>query len=113
MASIENVIQPLVRLLGIRLGSRFWVNETSQISERYSDQMQAIMKQRICPMFGQMHLSMIEYPKHDWHAAFGHKRLCCRRATAGTFILNLLYKVILIKICFLWVHGSVLYLRIE
>ena len=29
-----------------RLGSRFWVNETSQFSERYSDQMQAAMKQK-------------------------------------------------------------------
>ena len=39
-----------------------------------------------------MYLSMIEYSKYDWHAAFGHKRLCCRHATAVTFILNLLYK---------------------
>ena len=70
-----------------RLGSRFWVNETSQISERYNDQMQAVMKQNICSMFVQMYLSMIEYPKHDWHAVLGHKR----RATAGSFILNLLY----------------------
>ena len=29
-----------------RLGSRFWVNETPKISERYSDQMQAVMKQK-------------------------------------------------------------------
>ena len=84
-----------------RLGSRFWVNETSQISERYNDQMQAVMKQNICPMFGQMYLSMIEYPKHDWHAVLGHKRLCYRRATAGTFILNLLYSLILKKKGFL------------
>ena len=34
---------------------------------------------------------MIEYTKEDWHAAFGYKRLCYRRATAGTFVLDLLY----------------------
>ena len=33
-----------------RLGSRFLVNETSQISERYSDQMQAAKKQKSWPM---------------------------------------------------------------
>ena len=33
-----------------RLGSRFWVNKTSQISKRYSDQMQAVMKQKSCPI---------------------------------------------------------------
>ena len=73
-----------------RLGSRFWVNETSQISEHYSDQMQAVMKQQSCPIVGQMYLWIIECPKHDWHAAFGHKRLCYRRAIARTLILNLL-----------------------
>ena len=51
--------------------------------------MQAAMKQKSLLMLGQMYLSMIEYSKHDWHAAFSHKRLCYRRATAGTFILNL------------------------
>ena len=40
---------------------------------------------------GQMHLSINENPKHDWHSAFGDKRLCYSRATAGTFILNLIY----------------------
>ena len=53
--------------------------------------MQAVMKQKSCLMLGLMYLSIIECPKHDWHAAFGHKRLCYMRATAGTFILNLLY----------------------
>ena len=38
-----------------------------------------------------MYLSMIDYPKRDWHPALGHKRLCYNRATAGTFILSLLY----------------------
>ena len=74
-----------------RLGSRFWLYETSQIPECYSVQMQAVMKQKSWPMLRQMYLSMIQYPRHDWHAAFGHKRLCCKRATAGTFILILLY----------------------
>ena len=35
---------------------------------------------------------MVEYLKHDWHEAFCHKRLCYRRAMAGTFILNLLFR---------------------
>ena len=42
-------------------------------------------------MLGHMDISIIEYPKYHWHVAFGHKRLCYERATAGTFILNLLY----------------------
>ena len=74
-----------------RLGSRFPVNETSQISERYSVQMKTAMKQKRLVMLGQMYLSMIEYLKHDWHPAFGHKRLLYNRGTAGTYILNLLY----------------------
>ena len=82
--------------ISIELGSRFRVNETSQTSEHYSDQMQAVMKPKSWPILDQIYLSMIEYPKHDWHAAFGHKRLCYRRATAGTFILNLLYSAFLI-----------------
>ena len=45
-------------------------------------------------MLAQMYFSMIECPKHDWHAAFGHKRLCNRPHAAGSFILNLLYIVI-------------------
>ena len=32
--------------IGYRLGSRFCVNETSQMSERYSAQMHAAMKQK-------------------------------------------------------------------
>ena len=63
-------------LIVYRLGSRFWVNETSQISERYSNQRQAVMKQKSCLMLAQMHISINECPKHDHHAAFGHKRLC-------------------------------------
>ena len=43
-------------------------------------------------MLGQMYLSTIEYPKHDSHSAFGHKRLCYSRATLGNFLLNLLYR---------------------
>ena len=39
-----------------RLGSRFRVNETSQISERYSVQMKAAMKQKRFVMLGQMYL---------------------------------------------------------
>ena len=73
-----------------RLGSRFRVNETSQISERYSVERKAAMKQKRLVMC-QMYLSKIEYPKHDSHSAFGHKRLCYSRATFWTFILNLLY----------------------
>ena len=46
--------------------------------------MQAVMKEKS---------SIIEWPKHDWHAAFVNKRLCYRRATAGTFILNLSYSI--------------------
>ena len=38
-----------------------------------------------------VYLSMIECPKYDWHVAFCYKRLCYRRATAGTFVLDLLY----------------------
>ena len=40
---------------------------------------------------GQTNLLMIECPKYDWLATFCHKRLCYRRATAGTFVLDLLY----------------------
>ena len=72
-----------------RLGSRFRVYETSQISGRYSVQMKAAVKQKRLAMLDQMYLSMIECPKHDWHSAFVHKRLCYSRATNGTFILNL------------------------
>ena len=71
-----------------RLGSRFRVNKTSQISERYSVQMKAAMKQKRFVILVQMYLSMIEYPEDDWDSAFSHKRLCYSRATAGTFILN-------------------------
>ena len=56
-----------------RLGSRFGVNETSQISEHNSVQMKAAMKQKRLVMLGQMYLAMIEYPKHDWHSGFGEK----------------------------------------
>ena len=51
-----------------RLGSRYLVNKTSQYSERYSDQMQAAMKQKVTQCY-KMYLLMIEYPKPDWHAA--------------------------------------------
>ena len=74
-----------------RLGSRFRVNETSQIAGCYSVQMKTAMKQKILLMLGQMYLSMIECPKHDRDAAFRHTRLCYRRATVGTFFLNLFY----------------------
>ena len=40
-----------------------------------SDQMQAVMKRKRWLMLGQMYLSMVEYPKHDWRAAFGPKWL--------------------------------------
>ena len=92
--SMFNLFWPLATAFGnfcYGLGSRFWVNETSQFLDRYSDQMQTAMKQKSLLMLGQMYFSMIEYSKHDWHASFGHKRLCFRRATAGTFILNLFY----------------------
>ena len=59
-----------------RQGSRFRVKETSQILERYSVKVKAIMKQKELVMLGQMYLPMIEYPKHDWHSAFGHRWLC-------------------------------------
>ena len=35
----------------------------------------------------------MEYPKFYWHVAFSYERLCYGRATAGTFILNLLYLI--------------------
>ena len=54
----------LANLFLYRLGSRFRVNETSQISDRYSVQMKAAMKQNRLVILGQMYLSMIEYPKH-------------------------------------------------
>ena len=56
-----------------RIGSRF-VNGTSQISESYSVQMEAAMKQR--------------------KLAFGQKRLRDSRAITGTLIWNLLYRVL-------------------
>ena len=60
-----------------RLGSRFRVNETYQISDRYSVQIKAAMKQKRLVMLVQMYLSIIEFP--NWHSAFGDKRLCyCR-----------------------------------
>ena len=40
-----------------RVGSRFRVNETSQISESYSVQMKAAMKQKKLAILGQMYLS--------------------------------------------------------
>ena len=58
--------------------SRFRVNATSQISERYSVQVKAAIKQKRLAMLDQMYLSMIE----DWFSASGHKMLCYRRATA-------------------------------
>ena len=63
----------LTRIDKNRLGSRFWVNETSQISEHYSDQIQAVMKQRSWLIFCLMYLSMIKKPKHEWHAVFDTK----------------------------------------
>ena len=75
-----------------RLGSRFRFNETSQILERYSVERKAAMKQKRLVMLGQMYLLTIEYPKHDWHSAFGHKRVCYSRAMLETYILNLLYR---------------------
>ena len=48
-----------------RLGSRFLVNETYQISDCYSVQMKAAMKQKRLVMLGQVYLSIIEYQKHD------------------------------------------------
>ena len=70
-------VKGIIMFLGMnnRLGSRFWVNKTSQFSERYSDQMQDAMKQKKMLMLDQMYLSMIEYSKHDWHAAFDHQTL--------------------------------------
>ena len=45
---------------------------------------------------------MIEYQKHDCYSAFIQKKKavlqpCYNRATAGTFILNLLYNVLIIE----------------
>ena len=51
------------------------------------------MKQKSQLTLGHIYISMIEYPKYYWYVPFGHKRLCYERATAGTFILNLLYSV--------------------
>ena len=44
-----------------------------------------------------MYLSIIEYPKYYWLVAFGYKRLCHERFTAGTFILKLLQMFLLNK----------------
>ena len=44
-------------------------------------------------MVGQTYLLMIKCPKYDWLAAFFYKKLCYRRATAGTFVLDLLYSL--------------------
>ena len=65
-----------------RLGSRFRVNKTSPISERYSVQMKAAMKQKRFMMLAEIYLSVI---KSTQHLA---TKSC---ATAGIFILNLLY----------------------
>ena len=65
-----------------RLGSRFRVYETSQISGRYSVQMKAAVKQKRLAMLDQMYLSMIEDSKHVWLSVFGHKMLCYTDATA-------------------------------
>ena len=54
--------------------------------------MQAAMKQERKLVLVQMYHSMIECLKYDWLLALGHKRLCHKRATVGTFTLNLLYK---------------------
>ena len=35
---------------------------------------------------GSVYISMIEYPKNKWLSAFGYKRLCYNRTTAGTFM---------------------------
>ena len=43
-------------------------------------------------MYGQISLLKIECQKHDWHVEFCHKKLGYRRATAGTFAFNLLYR---------------------
>ena len=40
---------------------------------------------------GMIYISMIKYPKYSKHSAFCHKELGYRRATAGTFVLDLLY----------------------
>ena len=47
-------------LILYRLGSRFPVNETSHISERYSVQMKTAMKQKRLVMLGQIYLLMIK-----------------------------------------------------
>ena len=77
-----------------RVGSRFCVNETetSQFSERHSAQMKATKKQKRQLIIGHTDISMIECLKYYQDVAFGPKRLCYERATAGTFILNLLYR---------------------
>ena len=53
------------------------------------------MKQKNVLILGKMYFSMIEYPENDLQSAIGHKRLYYSRATAGIFILNLLYSVVL------------------
>ena len=67
----------LIDCICYRLGSRFRVNEPSQI-------------QNDAEIYNKAYLSMIEYQKHGWYSSFGYKRLCYNRVTAGTFILNLL-----------------------
>ena len=78
------------QLVRNRLGSRTLFNETSQFSERYSGHTPAVTKEKHQVILGQIYLLMIEYPKHDQHVVFSHKGLCYRRATAGTFVLDLL-----------------------
>ena len=79
-------------ILHNKQGSRFRVDKASQISERYTVQMKAAMKQKRFMILAEIYFLMIKYPKIDWYLALGHKRLCYSRATAGTFILNLLYR---------------------
>ena len=71
------------------------VNETSQSLGRHSVQTQAINKQKSWLMVDLMHV---------WSKAFGHKRLCYKRATDETLILSLLYSLQMInmkQMCFL------------
>ena len=71
-----------------RLGLKFRVNETYQVSVRYSVQMKAAMKKK---KFCQVYVSIIEYQNKNLTETkhLVEKRLCYSCARSGTFILNL------------------------
>ena len=74
-----------------RVDSRFCINETSQISEHYSVQMKAVMKQTRLVMFGQMYISMIEYQNMIGTQHLARKG--CARAVLRPELLSWTYSI--------------------